>query len=106
MLTLTENLETLNIDYTKGDTFELEITADEVEPGSRARLQISTTGDTDTIIFEKLYACGDVGCTIVMDDDDIEKLRLGAYEYRISFITPAGKISTAMNGRLNVKWGA
>lgn len=106
MLTLTDDLETLNIDYTKGDTFELEITADEVEPGSSARLQISTTGDTDTIIFEKLYYCSDAGCIIVMDDDDINKLKLGVYEYRISFITPTGKISTAMNGRLNVKWGA
>lgn len=108
MLTIKETKTGINIEYSKGDTFEFTISSEEVIPdGTTMRLQISPNGDTDDVLIEKTYSLKDNRFYITLDKSDISKLDINhLYQYRLTLFAIDGSIMTNVSGNLLVKWGA
>ena len=96
-----------DIEYTKGDTFKLNITSDiGFEANTQLEFTITTNQNTEPIIKNKynlnLYNEFDVTLTV----SDIEKLNFADYMYRLTVYSPEGEIITHKSGNFKVKWGA
>ena len=95
-----------NITCTAGDTFSIDITtADGFEPGTTLEFQVAQNEQEDSLI-EKIFDLSSGEFEIVLSEEEIKKLPIGNYIYKLTVIDPGGIISTRKSGELTVKWGA
>lgn len=101
MLTVINNTD---IEYTHGDSFNLNVSSDIGIPGGAIlRMQINT--DEETNIINTTFSQGENGFDIELTADQRSLLPVGNYIYRLSVVDGAD-IVTEKSGNLKVKWGA
>ncbi len=94
-----------NIKYTKGDTFELTVSADtEFNDGSQLRLIIAKDEYSGDLIV-RTYALSEGKFTVTLETTERNQLEIGSYLYKLTLLTPEGKILTQQSGELIVEWG-
>ena len=93
------------IEYTKGDTFELEVEADEAIPNSTLKFTISTD-ETSLPIIDSQFSYTDDKFEIILTSREKESLDVGNYIFKLSLTDSNGKIITYLSGDFIVKWGA
>ena len=98
----------LDIEYTKGDSFIFEISAEsEVSDGTQLRLQISANGDTDNVDISKTFNATNNSFTVELAESDLNQFAPGdIHQYRLTIFDISGNITTTISGNLIVKWGA
>lgn len=100
--------ENLNIFYSVGDTFNLEIEPEDNETfttGSTLQVIIAQSEEIDTSIIDKTINLSDGKFTVTLTSSEIEKLKMGEYVYKMKYIS-GGKTITQISGNFTVKWGA
>ena len=108
MIKFKETGDKLDIEYTKGDTFEFNLTStDYIPEGSCMRLQISLDGYTDDVIIEKSIPVKDNTFVVLLDEQHTDLLKIHrVYQYRFTFYDVSGRKITTISGNLIIKWGA
>jgi hypothetical protein len=102
MLYITNNND---ISYTLNDTFEFFATPDSaVEADTQIKFCIAKN-QNDKNLIEKTYTATDNTFLIYLDTEDIDKLSIGSYIYKLTIIDVRGIIDTRISGELRVKWG-
>ena len=95
-----------NIEYTKGDTFRLEVAAEYPFPeGERMRFVLAQTEKGSPEIDRTFDLSGDM-FVITMDKETEASLELGDYIYKLIEISLSGSVVTQKSGDFRVKWGA
>ncbi len=107
MIKLIKSKNSLNIEYTHGDTFKLLLVEETaIDAGRRVRFQISKTGDDNTIVINKQFSPTDNRFDITLTTAEAAVLQNGQmYEYRITYFETNSSIITTYSGTLNVVWG-
>lgn len=107
MIKLVKSKNSLNIEYTHGDTFNLHLIEETtIDAGRRVRFQVSKTGDNNTIILNKQFSPTDNRFDITLTSNEAAMLQNGQmYEYRITYFETNSTIITTYSGTLNVVWG-
>ena len=109
MLKFKKGNNTLDIEYTIGDTLIFNILSENGFPeGAELRLQVSPSGNDNDIIIEKVFDLSEDGVfEITIEASKIATLNAGrSYQYRFTFFDIEGHITTTTSGNLIVKWGA
>ena len=108
MIKFKETENRLDIEYTKGDTFEFTvISTDYIPEGSYMRLQISLDGYMDDIIIEKSIPVKDNVFVVLLEEQFTDLLKLNrVYQHRFTFYDVTGRKITTISGNLIIKWGA
>lgn len=94
------------IEYTKGDTFELSVSANTtIDAGSQLRFIIAESELADPVIDNtyNLNSSGDF--TLYFSENNKNALLIGDYIYKMILQTIDGKIITQLSGDFVVKWG-
>lgn len=95
------------IEYTRGDTFELSVEAEEgFEAGSALRLVIAENEAVSPNLNNIYSLCSDGSFFVVFSEEDKRKLNIMPYIYKLTLISADGKITTRLSGDFIVKWGA
>lgn len=97
-----------DISYTKGDTFRLQIMPayeGAFTAGMQLRFVIAQTEMSGETIDKILDINDDLTFTITLSSDEITKLNIGDYLYKITLIKN-NTIVTEKSGNFCVKWGA
>lgn len=95
-----------NIEYTKGDTFQLEVTSEyEFPEGEKLRFTVSQN-EKNTPLIERTYELSSGKFAVALDKETEVLLDLGDYIYKLTEISLSGNIETQLSGELRVKWGA
>lgn len=108
MLKFKETKTGLDIEYSKGDTFEFNLETEEAVPaGSYFLFQVSPNGDVNDIIIEKKFEVLNNIFQISLPEKELLLLNIGeSYLYRFIFHDIETKKTTTISGNLIVKWGA
>ena len=95
------------IEYTKGDTFDLEVSSEDgFDEGSALSLVISKNEHTAAAV-ENRYSLNSEGVFLVtLSQSDKEKFSCGEYIYKLVLMGVNGTIYTQKSGDFVVKWGA
>ena len=94
-----------NIAYTKGDSFYLEITSEDgFSDGDILEFSISPSERSKSTIFKRIPQ-EDGKFKVTFCDEDIEKLSINEYLYKISLVSENGGRITHKSGQFTVKWG-
>lgn len=96
-----------NIEYTRGDTFYLKVTAnDKFDKNSQLDF-IITENENNVPIIEKTYNLNsDNEFEVTLSKADVENFNYSEYLYKFVLHTPDGNIITQKSGNFKVKWGA
>lgn len=94
-----------DVEYTKGDTFELTITGD-FDSNSQLDFIISESENSTPIIENTYQMNTEGGFTVKLTKDEEEALSYKNYMYKLRIHTPEGDIITQKSGNFKVKWGA
>lgn len=107
MIKLIKSKNSLNIEYTHGDTFKLQLVEETaIDASRRVRFQISKTGNDNTIVINKQFSPTDNRFDITLTSNEAAMLQNGQmYEYRITYFETNSTIITTYSGTLNVVWG-
>lgn len=109
MLKFKKGNNTIDIEYTIGDTLAFNISSENGLPeGAELRLQVSPSGNDNDIIIEKVFNVSEDGVfKITIEEGKLAVLNAGrSYQYRFTFFDIEGNITTTTSGNLIVKWGA
>lgn len=95
-----------NIEYTKGDTFRLEVAGEyEFPEGERLRFTISQD-EKSTPKIERSFDLTDGIFVVTLDKVEESALELGDYIYKLTELSLSGAVVTQLSGEFRVKWGA
>lgn len=97
-----------NIEYTKGDTFEITVWTDKENyftPGMQLKLVIAESEQSDDLINKTFDIAEDLVFNLTLSDSEIEKLELGNYYYKL-IVLKNNTVVTQQSGDFIVKWGA
>lgn len=94
------------IEYTKGDTFELSVSADAViDTGSQLRFIIAES-ELASPVVDNTYNLNSSGeFSLYFSENNKNALSIGDYIYKMILLTIDGKIITQLSGDFVVKWG-
>lgn len=92
------------IEYTQGDTFELVMTKEDANENIKLRFVVALDEASSPIIDEQYQYTNDK-FIIALTPSEINRLPIGNYIFKMSFINEYGKIVTDFSGDLIVKWG-
>ena len=96
-----------NIEYTKGDTFLLNVTSDNGFDANSQMDFIIAESETAVPIVNNTYNLNsENGFYITFSDADVGKFNYADYMYKLTLHTPEGDIITQKSGNFKVKWGA
>ena len=94
------------IEYTKGDSFCIEVLCDEgFEAGDILEFAISPSEKSANIIYKKI-PLSDGKFYITLTEDEIGRLAISCYVYKISVVSELSGRITHKSGEFIVKWGA
>lgn len=95
-----------NLEYTKGDSFFVEVLCDEgFEDGDVLEFSISPSEKSANIIHKKI-PLSDGKFYISLTGDEIGRLAISGYVYKISIVSALSGRITHKSGEFLVKWGA
>lgn len=95
-----------NIEYTKGDSFCVEVLCDEgFEAEDILEFSVSPTEKSASII-SKAIPLTDGRFLITLTEDEIGRLAISDYVYKISVVSELSGRITHKSGEFLVKWGA
>ena len=96
-----------NISYSVGDNFDLIIGPDDDEVFSTGDTMSFAVykAETETPLFTKTVTLTDGEFEIVLTENEISKLPVGNYYYKIKYVS-SGITVTQISGNFIVKWGA
>ena len=93
------------IAYTAGDTFSINVTAEDgFNADSKLVFQIAENENSQALINKEI-GLNDGAFEITLTKSEREKLLLGNYVYKITIVDSAENIVTRKSGELIVKWG-
>lgn len=96
-----------NIEYTRGDTFSLNITTSEgFDENSQLDFIVAENENSVPLIDNTYDLNSENGFTVTLATKDIDKLNYTDYIYKLTLHTPEGDIITQKSGNFKVKWGA
>ena len=93
------------ISYTKGDTFELEVSSNNFEAGDTCLFVIAKDENAEPIISANFSLANNV-FLITLTNAEKKRLQLGNYIYKIVVTALDGATVTTISGDFIVKWGA
>lgn len=93
------------IEYTKGDTFRIFVTATEADEGSTLLFVITKSEDANPVINDTFQLLNDQ-FEIFLTQQEVNSLSIGDYIYKLILTDASGNITTCISGDLYVKWGA
>lgn len=104
---MTDIIYDSRIEYTKDDTFELTVFADnEIDAGTKLRFIIAKS-ETQEPIIDILYEMNNQAeFGIFFSEDEKKKILIGDYLYKMILIGVDGSVITQLSGDFIVKWGA
>ena len=96
-----------NIEYTKGDTFSLNITTSGgFDENSQLDFIVAENENSVPIIENTYNLNSESGFTVTLTSTDTNKFNYTDYIYKMTLHTPEGEIITQKSGNFKVKWGA
>ena len=94
-----------DISATDIDTFQIAVETDSYEEGQTLQFQISESETAEPII-NKIFSAEDAVFTVVLTENEKNRLSLENYLYRMTLLDTNGEKITTMSGNLTMKWGA
>ena len=96
-----------DIEYTKGDTFSLDITTSGGFDENSQLTFIVAENENSQVLIENSYSLNSENAfTITISPTDSAKLNYDNYIYKMILHAPNGDIITQKSGNFKVKWGA
>lgn len=96
-----------NIEYTKGDTFSLNITTSGgFDENSQLDFIVAENENSVPIIENTYNLNSESGFTVTLTSTDTNKFNYTDYIYKMTLHTPEGETITQKSGNFKVKWGA
>lgn len=96
-----------DIEYTKGDTFVLNVTTPNgFDTGTQLDLIISDNENNTPIINNTYSLNSDNEFAVTLTPAETNTLSYQNYLYKLTLHTPEGEIITQKSGNFKVKWGA
>ncbi len=94
------------ISYSQGDTFSLSVESESgFEVGAKLNFQVAESEEKESVI-DKIFEDGNSVFEITLTEEEIKKLSLGRYVYKIIIMGPDDSVITRKSGELEVRWGA
>lgn len=95
------------IEYTKGDTLNLTVSADaQIDSATKLKLIIAKNETSDAIIDTSYSMNSDGDFFLFFSEENKKNLLIGDYIYKMILIGIDGSIITQKSGDFIVKWGA
>lgn len=95
-----------NVEYTKGDSFCVEVLCEEgFEEGDILEFSVSPTEKSANIINKRI-PLSEGKFYITLNDDEISRLAISSYVYKVSVESELSGRITHKSGEFLVKWGA
>lgn len=94
------------ITYTAGDSFEISVSSvDGFSNDVRLKFQVAKN-ESESLLIDAVFELDNDEFSVVLTDEEKEKLIIGDYVYKLVLVTKSGEIVTQKSGELIVKWGA
>lgn len=96
-----------NIEYTKGDTFSLNITTGNgFDDNSQLDFIVAENENSTPLVHNTYNLNSDNSFDVTLTTTDTDKFSYTDYIYKMILHTPEGDIITQKSGNFKVKWGA
>ena len=95
------------IEYTKGDTFDLIVSADSImDSGTQLRFVIAKDENSNPVVDNTYNLNSNGEFSLCFSEENKNAVQMGDYIYKIVLISAGGSIVTQQSGEFIVKWGA